>query len=140
MTISCPKCKQVYEVEADAIGKECECQCGNTFVAEIKQEPAKQPAVKKVITVTRPAPTAKSAAPSVAIAFRVIAYIMLAGGILTMLAGIEAGSIAAMSGIGGIIASLPLFAISIIIESLAKIAENTSEMARKMSINGKLIE
>ncbi|NMA21660.1 MAG: hypothetical protein GX927_13890 [Lentisphaerae bacterium] len=134
MTISCPKCGQSYEVEVDAIGKECECQCGYKF---------KLVSLNKTGTIKQSVPT--SAALGVAIAFRIIACFILACGFLSVIGGIayfahggKGGLIAITIGFSAsVIASLPLFAMSIIIESLAKIASNTSEIVRKMSIDGK---
>ena len=74
----------------------------------------------------------RSASSGVAVCFRVIAYLILAGGFLTMFAAMEVGAVAILSGLGAVIGSLPFFAISVMIEALLQIQENTRRIAEKI--------
>ena len=138
--IICPECKKSFNIDESDIGKECECPCGNTFKAEAIQE-SNQKTTQKVKKKTmpevqkqnrpyiQPLPDAEFPSGGGAFAFRVLGILLLIGGIIGMIAGIKEGESAVLPGISLIAASLPFFAISVVIEALVQIEKNTRRIA-----------
>lgn len=139
--IACPKCGAVYSVEVDFIGKECECTCGKTFIAEVRHArdiqkltlPVKQP----VQTQTANPKPQKTPVPFTAIFFRIVGYALLTIGLLIIiipsLAYNLSGFVGGLLGGGGfILSSIPFFVISQIITFLSEIAHNTYELRRRL--------
>lgn len=108
MKTKCPKCNVTYEVADADIGKECECPCGNKFIAAMA--PPKKPYRR----------------PITSLVFVGVGALMMVGGLLTSAgAPFIGGAMAFLCGAGIMILAAPFFAIAHVIDFLAEIAYNT---------------
>ena len=129
-SITCPKCNQSYNIDAASIGKQCECPCGHSFIAQANPPtppviPAKQVAASKP---KRP----RFASCGLAFCFRLLGYLSIISGIITMFGGLadDKGMIF-LIGLGAVLSSLFYFAVSMVINTLLQIQENTRLIAEK---------
>ena len=143
-SITCPKCNQSYNIDAASIGKQCECPCGHSFIAQVNPTaPAATTANPKQTLASNHNPKRRAAYSGVSFIYRILSLIGLVGGIILIILGIivpiisknEETAVMIPIGLGALISILPLYTFSEIIESIFQIQENTRIIAERLNQN-----